>query len=381
MQCILILLLVIVVGCGPSLERGEVGFVKIGEVSFDAPPGFVSVNPALIHLMESDSGDYIFVYNHIAKNFQYIGFPSGKLVHEVPLRFEGPDNVQGFTGGTPTDQDSIWVTFYPPGIGLINFNGEVLLKRKVENDLFTITTLGGSSYRALTRYGEKVYGPQPYFMNHHSMTKDDIRKHQLIYSYDLKKDSVQWYDVFYADDYWDQGKKLTEFSWAEKDGKLYIAPFYDHELQVFDMYSEEVIHRKTVKSAHINHFDYVNELPSIPNEGFINRLKYDRYGTLIYDKYRDVFYRIFLSGFEPEEDLSEEDLRMLNWSRPDMGIMILDKDLNILGEHLFDKFEVYSYSNHFVGREGLYLSINNLFHPDYDEDRFRYIIVKPELDR
>ena len=202
-----------------------------------------------------------------------------------------------------------------------------------------------------------------------------IEKHQLIYSYDYLSDSAQWYDVFYPKDYWDLGKKLTYYSWAEREGKIYIAPCYDHEMQVFDMAAEKIISKKQVKSSAIDRFDYVNVLPTNPLEALTNTLRSDRYGGLYYDKYRDVFYRIFIPGFEPDENASLEELRHLDKSRKRWGIMVLDKELNILIEHFFEDFEAYPDANFLVGRKGLYVSMNNLFHTNYDEDRFRYMLM------
>ncbi|WP_143155974.1 hypothetical protein [Cyclobacterium lianum] len=92
-----------------------------------------------------------------------------------------------------------------------------------------------------------------------------------------------------------------------------------------------------------------------------------------------MFYRLFFPGFEMDqlgEDLNYRDLII---SRPYLGVMVLDSDLNIIGEHVFDKFQIYTLSNRFVGKKGLYLSMNNIFDPDYDEEMFRYLIFTPEL--
>jgi len=74
-------------------------------------------------------------------------------------------------------------------------------------------------------------------------------------------------------------------------------------------------------------------------------------------------------------------LESLYRDRPFTGVMVFDKDLNVLGEHLFDKFQVHTYSNIFVGEEGLYLSLNNENSPDYDEDHLRYMVVKFDLEK
>jgi hypothetical protein len=37
--------------------------------------------------------------------------------------------------------------------------------------------------------------------------------------------------------------------------------------------------------------------------------------------------------------------------------------------------------NHFVGKDGLYVSINNEFHPDFDESQLRYKVVQFDLEK
>jgi hypothetical protein len=79
-----------------------------------------------------------------------------------------------------------------------------------------------------------------------------------------------------------------------------------------------------------------------------------------------------------DESYNHDDLEL---SRPYMGVMVLDGDLNVLGEHIFAQFEVFSQWNHFVGENGLYLSMNKVFNPEYNEDELRYLIFTPELDK
>jgi len=380
MKYVSLFIFIIFVSCGPDRENTKrAGFKIVEEFSF-ATDGLTNINPGITQLLETDSGSYLFIYNRFAKRFQFLDFPSGKLVKDIPMNLSGPNSVQGFTGGTVTNQDSIWITISPPGLLLMDYNGDILLKKPIPDGLFPVSSVGVNARKPLIQHGGKIFGAQPFFMNHHGMDKSDILKHQLVYSYDFLNDTVAWYNVFYSEDYWDKGKKLTRFSWAEREGKIYIAPWYDHEMQVFDLSSLSVVDRKQVKSSQINKFDYVNEFPSGGNEGMINNIKYDRYGFLLYDKYREVFYRIFLPGVELEEDFPMDKLSQLNNSKSYTGIMILDKDLNILGEHIFDKFEVHSDFNFLVGEKGLYVSQNNLNHPEYDEDRFRYLLLELEYE-
>ncbi len=55
--------------------------------------------------------------------------------------------------------------------------------------------------------------------------------------------------------------------------------------------------------------------------------------------------------------------------------MILDNNLEVLGEHLFDNFQIEPW-NYFVGRKGLYVSTNNPNREDFDENFLRYDIIR-----
>ena len=84
----------------------------------------------------------------------------------------------------------------------------------------------------------------------------------------------------------------------------------------------------------------------------------------MYDKYRDVYYRIAEFPYEFKQN---ESLFGTPKAR-EFSIIIFDKDLNIIGETKFPGNK-YFYKMSFVGRDGLYISENNLGNPDFDEDK------------
>ncbi|EON77401.1 hypothetical protein ADIS_2115 [Lunatimonas lonarensis] len=308
---------------------------------------------------------------------------NGVVVREIVLNYEGPNSVGGFTGATITALDSIWLlTSRPPKLNLLNFEGEIVLEKEIKNDVrpFPINYLFVFAPAPLIQYKQTIFGPQPLLEGHHQITKEDISKYQLAYSFDFGQDTVVWHDVYYSENYWDAGKKLSDFSWSKDGNKIFLAPIYDHEIQIFDMDSGKILNKKQVKSTYINSFNYVNEIPAGLNEGIKNRILHDRYGSFLFDKYREVFYRLFNPGYELLEELTMEELSLIDRSKPKTGIMILDKELNVLGEHLFGDFEIHSSSNMFVGEKGLYLSLNNENHPDYDENHFRYRVVRFDIE-
>ena len=97
------------------------------------------------------------------------------------------------------------------------------------------------------------------------------------------------------------------------------------------------------------------------------------YHNLMYDKYRDVYYRFVELPYELKQNESPfDDPRGREFS-----IIIFDKDFNIIGETKFPGNK-YLYKMSFVGRDGLYISENNLANPEFDEDKLVFACFKLE---
>lgn len=371
------LTILIILGCE---RKSEENIIKFESSRLSIPISSVMpANPGITQLVETDSGEYVFIYNNYTKAYQFLDFENGESVLEVPVAFEGKDGIGELSGGRLFNHDTIWSLANPSSIILTNFKGEVLIKRNFINSETPVRYVNAFQHKPLINHGNLVFGTQPLFVDHHNMVEDDVKKHRLIFSYDFLEDSVEWYDVFYPDDFWANGKKLAELSWAKRGNKLYIAPWYDHQVQIFDLDTKKVIGRKEVKSEYVADFYYANNLPGNQTEGLLNRLIFDRYESLIYDHHKDIFYRIFLPKMDILDEYSDEKIRDLNWNRPTVGVMVLDTDLSVLGETLFKDYEVFGSYNYFVGREGLYLSANNVFNPEYSEEFLRYILVNFKL--
>jgi len=366
--------------CQSQQESKTIDITVVKELIVE-PEVLMSPNPAPARLIESDSGKYLFFLNHISKNLQFLNLENGRIVKEIVMEYDGPNSMSNRTGVALVEKDKIWATFKPHAIGYFNYEGEIQFKKNIPPGEINITIVLSDFHQELHRYGDKVFGMQPLFMDHHGMGKEDIQKHSLVYSYDMRSGQTKWYNVYYAKDYWDKGKKGSNFSWVRRGDKLYISPWYDHEIQVFDMQKEQVVNKVEARSDHINSFYYVNEIPGTHEEGLIGFLNNDLYGIILYDKYRDCFYRFFYPGYTDDEAYTIEKLWKLRRARPFTGVMVLDKDLNVIGEHVFDKFQVHASSNVFVGEEGLYLSLNNENSPDFDEDHLRYMVVRFDVEK
>lgn len=132
------------------------------------------------------------------------------------------------------------------------------------------------------------------------------------------------------------------------------------------------IETKTVKSRYIINKDF--KMPDFHSGNMLDIpktiLEHPAYENFIYDPYRDMIYRFCYPGVS----LSKNDnLMNMNEFKPIFSVMILDTDLNILGETLMPE-NTYNMKMAFVGRDGLYLSTNHYLHKGFNADSLKFEI-------
>ena len=111
-----------------------------------------------------------------------------------------------------------------------------------------------------------------------------------------------------------------------------------------------------------NGFDWLRESKGGP-----------KYHNIMYDKYRDVYYRIAEFPYEFKANESPFD----DPKGREFSVIVFDKDFNIIGETKFPGNK-YFYKMSFVGRDGLYISENNLANPEFDENKLVFACFKLE---
>jgi hypothetical protein len=107
--------------------------------------------------------------------------------------------------------------------------------------------------------------------------------------------------------------------------------------------------------------EYLNDYNATLQEICVNQ----NYGNLLYDKYRDVYYRI--AYLKSEFDKGVQAWELISFGGRLFSILILDRELNVIGE---TKLPEYTYNSivWFVREDGLYLSASHFMNPDYSDD-------------
>ncbi|SDC92886.1 protein of unknown function [Algoriphagus faecimaris] len=324
----------------------------------------------------SDSGQYLAIQNKVNFEIGIFNLDSKKLAHIIPLQKQGPNGVGLNNGFEILSQDCVLIASIPPRIHFLNFAGNKKSSLAIDDPENKANYLAATNETPLLFSENSLYGIQPYFQDLYRTSESDLKKSKPIFKLNFggKIAKLNWLSIFRPEDEWEEGKKSPDVSWAHNGDTIIVSPQLDHKFWIVSKSQEKVIGYKTAKSNKINGFRIIEGYPN-GDEEIIKDLKNGRYEALLYDSYRKVFYRFFYSEIDWENyNLTPRQL-LQNHSK--VGVLVLNQDLEIMGEHHFGTNYVQTW-NYFVGKKGLYISTNNPNRDDFDENFLKYDIIRFE---
>jgi hypothetical protein len=143
------LVFLIILSCKTNLEDKLIRF-ESSQLSIPIA-GVMPVNPGITQLVETDSGEYLFLYNNYTRAYQLLDFENGNSVLEVPVDSEGKDGIRQISGGSLVSRDTIWSLGNPATIFLVNFNGEVLIKHGFANQETPVRYVNAFQHKQIGR--------------------------------------------------------------------------------------------------------------------------------------------------------------------------------------------------------------------------------------
>lgn len=201
----------------------------------------------------------------------------------------------------------------------------------------------------------------------------DLDSLSLEAAINLETGAVRMLPLGFPKDYLSAGSKQLEYSIVNQRGKKFISFMGDHRLYLLDQDSQnwKAIDAKS---------EFLDEqMPTIPKDvdsrGF-NEYAFakSRYESLVYDSFRQVFYRFAYPTVTFETD---EELRALRNSPGTFVVMVFDEDLNLLTETKFEAGAYYP-TNFFVSEKGLFISLSHPDNPEIKEDEMAFELIKLE---
>lgn len=311
----------------------------------------VRYNAFYLYTFSEKGKEYLSFLNYRTNQILFYDLDTGHFLFKMELDAEGPDGIVQASGYYVKDFDNIYVSSYAYN-GLIRVDTACHVVQKIpygETDsgykVLPSYTPSSHPYVAPVFIGDRMYITQPAATRFCpledtplSVEIDTVRKtcQSLPLTYAILTTEEQQANATGFSRIFDGIRFIYSFSVSEN---IWVASV-DH-LQVRTV---------QVKSKYIGSSTDVQELSE---KGARQNLELARYGDLIYDPYREVYYRFAY----PEVSLDNHtDWRgKAVYGRKKFSVITLDKHFRIIGETLFPE-AIYNSYVFFVHKDGLYIS-------------------------
>ena len=330
-----------------------------------------------IFQFEEDGKEYLHFENSRKGLYEIITFDLEKQeVHKrIPIHPEGPDGIPAMFGSKPYPNSKNYLIFQGKAFRITQMteNGKVLRNYQLKSPgKFVRVMLGSFCYLPSFVRDSVLYFDQ------RCAGKRNLEYYPLFASLDLKTGELDWaplnlpktFDGDYS--HITSGDSFT-YDYNYKDNRLVCSFTESDSIMVTDDLTN--VKYYNAKSQFLRKMTpYIND-KDITVAGLVRRMENPKYWHLMYDKYRDVYYRFA----EMPCELADNEDPYDNFAprAREFSVIVLDKDFNIIGETKFPGSK-YFYKMSFVGRDGLYISENNLANPEFDEDKLVFACFKLE---
>ncbi len=332
----------------------------------------VKYDASYLYTFEENGKRYLSFLNYRTTQLLFYDFDTAKFLFKVTLDKEGSNGVVMPTGYYIKDFNNMYISS-SAYFGLIKVDTTGTIVQKIA---YGKTSTG---YKILPSYNpsSRPYLPPIFIGNKVYITQNNLERFCPAEKTPLSVaiDTVQKKYISLPLTYSILTEKQLESNVSSfsrtYDGKNFIYSFYvDEDILVTSIDHAEV-KRIKAKSKYINTPDEKLDFES--ESAPIKVLTLARYGDLIYDPYREVYYRFAYHKTELENNV--------NWwgkivyGRKKFSVIILDKDFQIIGETLFPE-AIYNSCVFFVEKEGLYISRDYQINYDQSEDFMTFELFK-----
>ena len=299
-----------------------------------------------------------------------------QIAKQIPLHKTGPNGLPAVFGSRPSPgaQYILVAQNNISRISSINDKGEVIRNYNFQTPESQFTSLHLGSYYNTPGFVKdsclflKIGIPKP------DMKREDWPKTHMFASLDLRTGKVKWVPIFYPPIFKEEYENIDggygfSYDYNYKENRLICGFFGYDSLMVTDdlkhirWYNAKSKYLKSMKPKLGNAMAGINSI--------IEFCEAPMYWHIMYDKYRDVYYRFAEMPYKLASNESPYD----EPKGKEFSIIVLNADFEIIGETKFPG-KKYFYKMSFVGREGLYISENNLENPQFDENKLVFTCFK-----
>ncbi len=368
-----LLILLFLISCNSPQRDSYLLLASNDSLIFDLDSQTSMFIKALFPYTDNKGREYLTFQNDIEPEILWYDMNSQKYIKTVKIDKEGENGISNFVGYYIHSDDEIYI---PEGmrnvIDIVNGEGKILRKIVYKN-----TTQGKSAipfnclsfpHTPMYIMNGRIYLPQSPNMGLGDRIVEDSPvtlildsvKHSLI-EFDLRFPKVRSTVEL-------RGNSLgVEMAYSQiYNGSDFVYSFFFDE-NLYIVSPDGVVKNSVkVKSKYIDEVYDGKKIPGDMTELVKTLCSIPMYGNLIYDKYRKVYYRFVYPETKLEAGRNYMDVWQLGRSK--FTVIILDKNMNILGETIFPE-NIYASNLFFIREDGLYLSTSFVKNPNYDDDK------------
>jgi hypothetical protein len=366
----------LLISCNDKLDDKYTTNIKIKKNALEIPINNKTSNISRgLQAYSDHKNEFLFNINWGQNSLQLYDIATGDLIKRIFFQIEGDRAVGRIFGFHVHNLDSIFL-FNQQSPEIVMIDTANVIKIRIEYN----PPKGYSNAFVHNAYfishpflkGNKLIVKTHLQGNYQKMTDVELEQKPTSYSINLENGDVELLPQKYPEDYLNKGLKFYEYSMAGNANKIVFSLFGDHRLFYSSTNEGDEVQVKEVKSKYL-----ADELPLFPiNRAREETYKYlfasDHYESLIYDQYRNIYYRF---AFPQQETENMEELNQLREAPNSFSVIILDENLDVIDEVLFDESK-HIPNNVFIGRKGLYISTSHPNNPDNKEDKMVFDLVE-----
>lgn len=376
------ILLVVCVAC--QTKKTSQYFLEVSDVFIKFPIDEDTKLPQLsIFPFEEAGVEYVSFQNDRKPEIQIYNVRTGKLLKKVIYDVQGEQGIiGGFMGYCIKDFSHIYLpSYYTQTLYVADtlgrINQKITFDKTTDGKKLVPITLASSKQMAIS--GDSLIIPQTVnpILRNKIMDESpisvliDTRTH-------IVKDLPMKYLPLVSEKEFGTAAFMAGVSYSKCfNGRSFIYAF---------AYSDNV-HKVTLDHTEIiaveakSQYDNGVKVPRVISDEFQKMIKeqceYASYGSIIYDKYRRVYYRIFYPNIPL--GVERDYLELLRTGRKQFSIIVLNENLEIMGETLFPEY-TFNPNLFMVLEDGLYLSTSHIKNPNYSDNELcfqRIDLIKP----
>lgn len=362
--------------CSPSHQTQVSGVTLIetpDTLSFMIKPSVSVYNHSLQLFTDTDGKEYITLFDKGSTEIQFYDLHVPDLLKSIKFEKEGPNGI----GNSYLFYMKDWDTLYIPArdlpmIYVMNSEGQIERTLDFTNNS-EITVFNSYFYHSIFVSQNKLYSyiaPRrtsgDILLESPSEIAIDLETGNYMLSPNLLNQEVN--QAISGQQFIPNSLALTSRCF---DGENLVYSYsYNDSLVVMSPDFSSVT-SKIAKSRYIKTLDIPQKYSGDFDENWRQYCSDAFYGHIVYDPYRKLYYRFAYP--QTELDSKKENWYDLSQSgRNEFSIIVLDEDLNVIGETMFprDRFRSNLY---FVCKDGFYISCNHYKNPGYTDDKLQFV--------